>query len=130
MLLGPQTFPLMRETGARRSPLVPVPASGPSPVLLRSRDAETTGPRRELEEEFDITLYAMMSPCCGFAYWPEGQAGGVDDPARDFGKAVADMSARLWRRIAPALAFVGRSVVFLTIVALMGVFGLKLLVML
>ena len=130
MLLGPQTYPLMRETGARRAPLVPVPASGPSPVVSRSRDAVASRPGRDLEEELDITLYAMMSPCCGFAYWPEGQAGGVDDPARDFGKAVTDMSVQLWRRIAPVVAFVGRSVVFLTAVALLGVFGLKLLVIL
>lgn len=139
MLLGPQTYPLMRETGASRALFQPMSASGPAhPSIPRPSNpqlsnprlcGETTRPSRGPEEQVDIALYAMMSPCCGIAYWPETGAADPASSARDPVHAVADLALVAWRRIAPTLAFLGRSVAFLTAIAVMGVFGLQLLVM-
>lgn len=118
MLLGPQTFPSRRGFGASHT-LIPERAP------IRQRRAE---PGRAPDAEIDVTIYAMMSPCCGITYRPETGVAETIPAMRDAARTLGDLALRAWRRIAPTLTLLLRSVVFLTVIAVLGTLGLHLLV--
>lgn len=121
MLLGPQTYPMMRELGGQDVAFAGAVAGG------GNQAAETARPARTADMEPDFMVMAMMTPCCGLGVWPEIPVRGGEDPLRETALQIAGATRSAWRQAAPAANLVARSGVFLAALTLLATFGVGIL---